>query len=318
MSKLGQPPRREVTPPTDEELLNAVPRGQVNREFQVGIFVILGVISVMAALFFLTDPSMFRGRYLATTMVEDAGGIRKGDPIQMKGVNIGRVHEFVLSQEGVLISLELEGQWEIPVDSRTRLVSSGILGGRTVEVVPGRSSELLVPGGSLPGENMPGLLDFPPDLGQNAEDVLARIQGLLDGPTVEAVQESAGKLRQLLSQLSTLAEAQGAEISKLTASLNRSAQGLESAAGSGEDWARAVARADSTLAVAKQTSQTLLRASGSLETILHRMEAGEGTLGQLSTDSTLYDNLTQALESVRALADDIRENPGRYVKIEIF
>jgi len=318
MSELGQSPRREVTPPTDEELSNAIPRGQVNREFQVGIFVILGVISVMSALFFLTDPSMFRGRYLATTMVEDAGGIRKGDPIQMKGVNIGRVHAFLLSQEGVLISLELEGHWEIPVDSRTRLVSSGILGGRTVEVVPGRSPALLGRGGSLPGETMPGLLDFPPDLGKNAEDVLARIQGLLDGPTVEAVQESAGELRQLLSQLSSLAEAQGAEISKLTASLNRSAQGLESAAGSGEDWAKAVARADSTLAVAKETSQTLLRASSSLETILHRMETGEGTLGQLSTDSTLYDNLTQALESVRALADDIREHPGRYVKIEIF
>ena len=318
MNEKGQPPRRGASPLSDEELRTAVPRGQANRQFQVGIFVILGMISVLAALFFLTDPSMFRGRYLVTTTVVDAGGIRKGDPVQMKGVNIGRVHDFLLSQEGVLITLELEGHWQVPADSRTELVSSGILGGRTVLVVPGRGTEVLRPGGSLPGENMPGLLDFPPDLGENATDVLQRIQGLLDAPTVESIQASAGDLRDLLNRLSALAEAQGDEVSKLTASLNRSAQGLEEAAGSGEAWARAVARADSTLAVANRTSESLLRASSSLETILRRMEAGEGTLGQLSTDSTLYDNLAETLDSIRALVEDIKENPGRYVKVEIF
>jgi len=79
-----------------------------------------------------------------------------------------------------------------------------------------------------------------------------------------------------------------------------------------------VARADSTLAVANETTQSLQRASSSLEVILQRMEAGEGTLGRLSTDSTLYETLTEAIESIRVLAVDLKENPGRYVKIEIF
>jgi phospholipid/cholesterol/gamma-HCH transport system substrate-binding protein len=307
-----------VTPPTDEELLHAVPRGQINREFQVGVFVILGLASVLLALFLLTDPSTFRGRYLVTTMVEDAGGIRRGDPVQMKGVNIGRVQGFGLEPGGVLITLELEGEWRIPVDSRTQLVSSGILGGRTVEVVSGTSSQMLRAGGSLPGMNMPGLLDFPPELGQSAEEVLGRIQALLDDPTVEAVQSGAVELRALLGRLSSLADEQGEEVARLTASLNRSAQGLETAAGSGEDFARAVARADSALATAQETSRSLRSASASLETILQRMEAGEGTLGQLSTDSTLYETLASAAESIRALAEDVRLNPGRYVKIEIF
>jgi phospholipid/cholesterol/gamma-HCH transport system substrate-binding protein len=307
-----------VTPPTDEELLHAVPRGQINREFQVGVFVILGLASVLLALFLLTDPSTFRGRYLVTTVVEDAGGIRRGDPVQMKGVNIGRVQGFGLEPEGVLITLELEGEWRIPVDSRTQLVSSGILGGRTVEVVSGTSSQMLRAGGSLPGMNMPGLLDFPPELGQSAEEVLGRIQALLDDPTVEAVQSGAVELRALLARLSSLADEQGEEVARLTASLNRSVQGLETAAGSGEDFARAVARADSALATAQETGRSLRSASASLETILQRMEAGEGTLGQLSTDSTLYETLASAAESIRALAEDLRLNPGRYVKIEIF
>jgi len=311
-------PRRETDPLSEEEIQNAIPRGLVRRDFQVGIFVLLGLASVLAALFLLTDPSTFRGRYLVTTLVEDAGGIRRGDPVQMKGVNIGRVNDFDLTPQGVLITLELEGAWRVPGDSHTRLVSSGILGGKTVEVVPGPSTQPLPAGGTLPGESVPGLLDFPPDLGKNAEDVLQRILTLLDAPTVEAVQGSAVELRGLLGELSAMAEAQGKEVARLTASLNRSAQGLEVAAGSGEDWARAVARADSTLAVANETTQSLRRASSSLEVILQRMEAGEGTLGRLSTDSTLYESLTEAVESIRALAVDLKENPGRYVKIEIF
>lgn len=318
MSKNGINNRPEATPPTDAELQTAIPRGQSRREFQVGIFVILGALSVLTALFLLTDPSTFRGRYLASTLVEDAGGIRKGDPIQMKGVNIGRVHSFTLVQEGVLISLELEGGWEVPSDSRTRLVSSGILGGRTVEVFPGSSTVPLRAGEQLRGETMPGLLDFPPDLGKNAEDVLERIQSLLAAPTVDDIQASAHELRSLLGHLSALAEAQGEEVARLTESLNRSAAGLEEASASGGDFASAVSRADSALATVQETSRSLLRASSSLETILLRMEAGEGTLGQLSTDSTLYETLAAAAESVRALAEDVKANPGRYVKVEIF
>jgi phospholipid/cholesterol/gamma-HCH transport system substrate-binding protein len=318
MSKNENTHRKEATPPTDSELQTAIPRGQSRREFQVGLFVILGVFSVLTALFLLTDPSTFRGRYLATTVVEDAGGIRKGDPIQMKGVNIGRVHSFTMIQEGVLISLEMEGGWEVPSDSRTHLVSSGILGGRTVVVLPGSSTVPLRAGENMIGETLPGLLDFPPDLGKNAEDVLERIQSLLTASTVDEIQGSARELRSLLEHLSALAEAQGEEVARLTESLNRSAAGLEEASASGGDFASAVSRADSALATVQETSQSLLRASSSLETILSRMEAGEGTLGRLSTDSTLFETLVAAAESLRALTEDVKANPGRYVRVEIF
>jgi phospholipid/cholesterol/gamma-HCH transport system substrate-binding protein len=284
----------------------------------VGIFVLVGFFSVLLALFLLTDPSTFRGRYVVTTLVEDAGGVRRGDPVQMRGVNIGRVMSFTMAPDGVILGLEIEGEWRFPVDSRTRLASSGLLGGRTVEVVEGTSQELLPQGGQMRGEKEEGLLDFPPGLGQDAEAALERIQDLLAQPTVDAIAASAQELQGLLSQLSELAEAQGEEIATLTASLNRSAQDIESATGAGEDVARAVARADSALAKVNETSDVLMRASSSLELILARMEGGEGTLGQLSTNASLYENLNAAAESILALATDIKENPGRYVKVEIF
>jgi len=318
MSQSEIKPGRRSSEPTDEELRNAIPRNKKRLEFRVGIFVLLGLTSALFALFLLTDPSTFRGRYRVSTVVEDAGGIRRGDPVQMRGVNVGRVMSFSMDQEGVRITLEIEGEWDIPSDSRSRLVSGGILGGRTVEIVEGGSSESIRGGAELPGENVEGLLDIPAELGQDVQAVLGQIQGLLAQPTLDAIQGSAVELQSLLSQLSQLAETQGRELTQLTASLNRSALGLEGAAGSGEDLARTVARADSALLNVNRTSEVVLRASEALQTILQRMEAGEGTLGQLSTNPVLYETLVEAIESVRLLSEDIRENPGRYIKLEIF
>ncbi|MFH1763831.1 MAG: MlaD family protein [Gemmatimonadota bacterium] len=318
MSQSEKTPLREAIEPTDEELRNAIPRNKSRLEFRVGIFVLVGMVAALFALFLLTDPSTFRGRYRISTVVEDAGGIRRGDPVQMRGVNVGRVMSFSMAPQGVRITLEIEGAWDIPADSRSRLVSGGILGGRTVEIVEGGSPDPISGGGEIPGENVAGLLDFPADLGQDAQAVLGQIKKLLAEPTLDAIQGSASELQALLAQLSRLAEDQGREIAQLTASLNRSALGLEDAAGSGEDLARAVARADSALMTVNRTSEVLLRASASLQSILQRIEEGEGTLGQLSTNPALYETLAEALESVRLLTDDIRANPGRYVRIEIF
>jgi phospholipid/cholesterol/gamma-HCH transport system substrate-binding protein len=318
MNQSDETPRKNTSAPTDAELKSAIPRTQSRLEFRIGIFVMLGIAGVLFALFLLTDPSTFRGRYRISTVVEQAGGIRRGDPVQMRGVNVGRVMGFDLGAEGVRITLEIEGEWDIPEDSRTRLAAGGLLGGRTVEVIEGRSAEFVRGGDEIPGENITGILDMPADLGKDAKAVMGRIQDLLEEPTVDAIQGSARELQGLLAQLSTLAEEQGAEIAQLTASLTRSAAGLETAAGSGEEIAKAVARADSALTTVNQTSEVVLRASTALETILTRMEAGEGTLGQLSTNPALYDTLLETLETVRFLVTDFKENPKKYFTVEIF
>ncbi len=306
--------------PSDEEIMQAVPQGEAGREVRLGIFVVLGLLSFVMLLFLLTDPATFRGRYVITTEVQNAGGIRNGDPIQMLGVNIGRISNFEMTDDGTVeIDLEIEGEWQIPEDSRTRMGGAGLFGGRTLEVVRGDAREYLDPGDRIPGEgdSSDPLAQFN-ELGDQAETVLERIEVLLDGETVESVQGSARNLETLLAELGTVVDAQQGRLDELTRSLARSAQGLEEAAAAGPDAARAVARADSLLVVLRGTSENLDAASASLETILGRMESGEGTLGRLSVDSSLYDNLNEAAARMAALALDVQENPERYIRLSLF
>jgi phospholipid/cholesterol/gamma-HCH transport system substrate-binding protein len=66
---------------------------------------------------------------------------------------------------------------------------------------------------------------------------------------------------------------------------------------------------------------TLERADSAFATvnrIAARLEAGEGSLGRLLVDTTFAVNAEQVLQSLDLLLQDVRENPGRYVRLSIF
>ena len=306
---------------SDEELLQAVPSGTGGQEAKVGFFVLLGLLSFVVVLFWMTDPATLRGRYIIVTTVDNAGGVRSGDPVQMQGVNIGRVHGFEMVGPGrVDIELEIEGEWSIPEGSRTVMGESGLFGGRTLVIERGMSNEMLETGDTIPGEGAGGggILGSVDELSAQAGDVLTAIDSLLSPETIGNVQGSAHELEQLLTELSGMVREQRATIADLTASLSAAAEGFETAASAGPDVASAAARADSAMAVLTATTENLDAATESLRTVLARMEAGEGTLGRLSADESLYTNLNTAAQSLNELLADVRANPNRYINVSIF
>jgi phospholipid/cholesterol/gamma-HCH transport system substrate-binding protein len=300
-----------------EDLMAAAPRPTARREVQVGFFVLVGFLAVVIALFTLMDVGTLRNRYMVTTVVPDAAGIRKGDPVQMLGVNIGRVRGFEIAPNGVRVRMELSRDYPVPADSRVELVSSGLLGGTVAEVIPGESSEILRREGVLAGATGHGLMATAGDLSTRADDVLARVQTVLSDQTVGAVGSSALELQRMLVDMSALAAQQRQELAALSASLRRSAAGVESAA-TAPELASSIARLDAITQQLNTTICSLDRASGSLESVLGRMDRGEGTLGRLSRDEELYTNLNQAALNLNCLATDIRENPRKYINVRVF
>ncbi|MGE0159711.1 MAG: MlaD family protein [Gemmatimonadales bacterium] len=303
--------------------MDAVPRGTGSREARVGLFVLLGLISFVIVIFWMTDPATLRGRYMLVTTVDNAGGVRAGDPVQMQGVNIGRVNGFEMVPSGggtiIYITMEIEGEWRVPQGSRTEMGESGLFGGRTIVIQRGTSEQYLSEGDTIPGEGAEaGLLGEVGELSVQAGRVLSSLDTLLDRETVGSVQETVRNLNELIVSLSAVTEEQRVALARLTSSLGRSAEGLESVAAAGPDAARAIARADSTMAILAETSANLGTAATSLQTVLGRIEAGEGTLGRLSVSDSLYVNMNAAASSLAALLEDLRADPGRYINISIF
>jgi phospholipid/cholesterol/gamma-HCH transport system substrate-binding protein len=205
------------------------------------------------------------------------------------------------------------------VGSRTELGASGLFGGRTLDVIQGPGPGFVESWDTIPGSDAGGdVMGAMEDLSGKAGTVFERIEALLSEGTVNSMQGSASELEGLLSELSgTIAEQRGT-LKDLTESLSRSAEGLEDAAGAGPDIARAAARADSAMAALTQTGENLDAAIVSLRSVLARMDAGEGTLGKLSTDDSLYVSLNAAAASILALVEDLQANPSKYINISIF
>ena len=48
-----------------------------------------------------------------------------------------------------------------------------------------------------------------------------------------------------------------------------------------------------------------------------KVNQGEGTLGQLATNDSLYVNLNATARDLDKLMNDFKDNPGRYVKFSL-
>lgn len=296
-----------------------------NQELWVGLFVIIGTLTTVYLLLTLTDAAMFRGRYIVSSTVKDASGVRKGDPVQMRGVGIGRVQKFLINSSGVKVYLEIEGEYStIPKDSHVELVSAGLLGGMVARVIPGTATEVARNGSELAGEIPASIQQQADDIAGEAKKTLTRVQNLLSDPMIKDTQSSVKELDALLKRLSSIAIEQQKELKALTTSMREASQNVAKAT-SREEIDRAMKRLDTLSASAERTSATVESSTKALDAVLGRIQRGEGTLGKLSTDDTLYKNLNKTLESVdataleaRNLLADLKANPKKYLKVSVF
>jgi phospholipid/cholesterol/gamma-HCH transport system substrate-binding protein len=323
-----QPP---VRPREDEEPPPPPVARARDKALWVGVFVIFGLLAVLASLFIFTDAAFFRGRYIITTTVANAGGIRRGDPVQMRGVNIGRIQRFRIGHDNVEVRLEIEGEYRIPVDSKVALKSDGIVGGMVADVIPGAADQFVGNGDTLPGESAPELTDIANRLSTQVETVLNRMESLLDKPTIDNVHSSSAELNQTLKTLRATITEQRQVLKDITASLRTASADAAKIAGAPE-WDRSIKRVDTiteqAAAITKRldgVSSTLEQTSQSAKSVLGRVERGEGSLGKLTKDEKLYDrlseaalNMNQASLNLSKLADDIRKDPKRYLSIKVF
>ena len=306
--------------PSDAEILAALPPRASGREARLGLFVLIGLASFVTVLFWMTDPATFRGRTKLVTTMDDAGGVRGGDPVSMRGIIIGRVHDFELTTGArVDITMEIFPPWQVPIGSRVRLGTAGIFGGRTVEIEPTDDTLYYVQWDTLEstGTMAADLLGAAGDLSVQAGDVMTQLQTLLDAETIGSVQGSARELETLLTELGTGVREQRDALAELTSSLTRSAEGLEDVT-TGPELRRVIERADSAMAVLTATGNDLNAVVGALRSVLDGIDSGEGTLGMLVRDDALYTNLTSAVEGLTDFLADLQANPRKYINISIF
>ncbi|MEO5366176.1 MAG: outer membrane lipid asymmetry maintenance protein MlaD [Magnetococcus sp. WYHC-3] len=118
-------------------------------ETVVGLFVVLGLLAMGWLSVRLARMELVGGEYYSYHAVfSSISGLRLGAPVEVAGVQVGRVDSIRLDPKTFMADVELKVERDIPIqdDAVAAIRTKGLIGDRYVLIVPGISEELLPPG----------------------------------------------------------------------------------------------------------------------------------------------------------------------------
>lgn len=278
----------------------------------VGTFV-LGTVAVFAAtiLSLSSERGFWRPRYRLVTYFENAQGLIRGAPVRVAGKDVGRVEAVDFGPLGeerppvrVVLQIDRDVQERIRTDSVATIGTIGLLGDKYVEVATGTlEGQVLDDGGTLPAQTPLDLADVM-TTGATALDNVAKLAGNLN-QVVEDFSVTMGARRigesaQAFSDIvKEIQEGDGLLHSLVYDRYAGSGvESIEASLATLDDILRQIRHGDGilhTLIYESPTEQDVvmeaLEAGARLNSILAKVDRGEGTIGLLLNDPTLYEDM---------------------------
>ena len=120
-------------------------RSAASRDLLVGVFVLLG-LGTLAWLSLSVGGLSFRrgGGLVLYANFTQIAGLKPRAPVVIAGVKVGEVESIALAAGfAARVRMVVEEKLALPVDTSASIVTSGLLGDRYVELLPGGDPELL-------------------------------------------------------------------------------------------------------------------------------------------------------------------------------
>lgn len=121
-------------------------------ETTVGIFAVICLLCVAYLTLKLGDVSMLGDNsYPLFAKFTSVSGLKVGSPVEMLGMQIGRVTGFTMDQKDqvAVVELRIGNSVKIYDDAMASIKSNGLLGDRFVKIDAGGGGGILKPGGTI-------------------------------------------------------------------------------------------------------------------------------------------------------------------------
>jgi phospholipid/cholesterol/gamma-HCH transport system substrate-binding protein len=300
---------------------------QYSNELKVGAAIILAVIAAVLGVRFFQDVPLFGDSYPMYAEFEEAGGLVGGNPVRMKGVNVGTVNDVRLDQETqtVRARLRLNEGVRIPEGSHARVSGFSGFGGVRVTISPGsRDNPSLPPKSTLSpppeGTVFDRLTEQAPALANKADSVLdntnttmAALSEQLQSPESD-LRQALASTKKLTGDLESVTDAEKETIRALIQNLESVSSELDGfMARNGDSLDVTVHRLNQSLDRLNRSLASFEQTSATLDTIATKLNQGDGTAGRLLNDPGLYMRLDSAAARTNTLLRDFQNDPGRYL-----
>jgi len=123
-----------------------------SKETVVGIFVVIGLICIAYMTINLGNVGFLgENKYTLTAKFSTVSGLRVGNPINMLGMEIGRVAKFEMDQDDqvAIVTLEVNKGIDIYDDAIASIKTEGLIGDKFISIDAGGGGDLLADGDSI-------------------------------------------------------------------------------------------------------------------------------------------------------------------------
>jgi phospholipid/cholesterol/gamma-HCH transport system substrate-binding protein len=256
-------------------------RSDVTTEIVVGAFMFVILVVLLTLTLVISQNRFFERAYFLDVHFENIGGLRNGEPVFMRGVQIGNVNEVNVprSGRGVNLRLRLTRPVELHTDYRFIIEPSSMLGGMRLLVDEGSETQPLLP-----------------------EEEYANLRGQPVTTLLDEATQTINLIREALVEGGVLEDIQG-----FTANLRNISEKVDQGQGTVARLINDPSLYDQLLALTENFNEV----SEDAKRVFARIEQGEGTVGKLlSSDARLYEDLSATVAGLRAFTENLNDERG--------
>lgn len=257
--------------------------------------------------------------YYAT--YENVGGLVPSSPVYIKGFKVGQVEEVkydFAKATSFVVKISVTNDIKVPHGTKIELYDDGLMGGKAIQLVfePEMTAQQAHRNGdTIPSQLGGGLLaqlsaDIMPKIesvSEQADSLLRAVRVVIEG---EALSNSLSSIEKTTADLEVtslqLKRMMNKDVPRIMSDVNVVTTDLKSVTGNLKkvDFAATFVSIDHTIA--------------NLNLMTDKMNSGEGSLGMLLNDKSLYINLNNTAASADKLLIDLKQSPKRYVHFSLF
>ncbi len=314
---------------------------KISREVKTGIVIAAALFLFIWGINYLKGTDIFTKQIRFYVVYEETIGLMETNPVSISGVKVGHIDRIFLHPDGsgnVVVECIIERKIGIPDNTIARLHTSGLVGTREIDLILGDSPDNIEPGDTLPATIQPKiqeeLLGMITPVRKKLEDVLWKADSVLLelnllftentrqnlSKSIEDLQKSMASIQQITNVADTTLLNNAPKLASIVYNVESISNNLKKNNEAITHIIKNLESISDTL-VSADIAQTISNANKSLESfgkVMEKIDRGEGSLGLLVHDDSLYINLSKSSMELEQLLEDIRKNPQKYINISVF
>lgn len=314
----------------------------IKREHKIGLFFALGLILFVWGVSFLKGKDLFVTGNILYAEYDDVAGLTKSNAVIINGLKLGKVDDifFKPDESGkIIVKIIVSQHVKIPKSSIAKIVSSDILGSKAIQIVMGKDKNNIIESGdtlksevqiSLQDELSGQLVPFKEkaeSLMKNIDSFMVVLQKVFNDQTKNNLIASFESLRRTLQNIEhityntdTLLKTQRYRLAEIIGNVESITKNIKNNNNKLTNIINNFSNISDSLAKSN-ISSTITNANNAIvhfSKIMDKINRGEGTMGMLVNNDSLYNNLDSTTKQLNYLLEDLRLHPKRYVHFSVF